>query len=324
MLREYASKRNDIQIVVRIHPREGRRQSGFDSEHLKQLEATFFENTDNFIIIWPNDPTSSYDIMELADICLVSYSNIGQELNRLGVPLLACTGNMFYPNDDFIQVATSPEEYKMKLDSIIDFEFTWQHLLKADRFYHWRNFIPSLNLGETVPVDVQDDSVWPEAPSSKISLINDILSGKQDLIKYNIEQWQNSLPKDAILQESEAMRQGIRFFLDKTFYPPKIYGKEMILLLRIYRKARKMLFHLFGKKVFISNSTKYDFIDYCIEFTTNTSNLDELQEKTKRDNNLRVLIQDGPNAILVHSGKIVRRMSPVIIRLAKLHNSSLL
>jgi hypothetical protein len=322
MLRDYATKRDNVQIIVRIHPREGSRQFGFDSPHLKQLKSAFTKNTPNFYIIWPDDPISSYDLMELADICLVSWSTVGQEAARLGIPVLAYTGNMSYPDDDFIQVATTREEYKKRLDSLLSMTYTWQHLVKAIRLYHWRTFIPSLDLGETVPMDIMDDTIWPEAPSSKVSLINDILSGKQDLIKYNIEQWQASLPKDALTQESEAMRQWIRYFLDKTFYPPVVYNKKIVFLFRVYRKARKILLHLFGKKVFILNSTKHHFADYCLEFTTDISHLEELREKTKYDKSLRILVEDKLDAILIHKGKMIRRMSPMVIHLAKLYDSS--
>ena len=41
---------------------------------------------------------------------------------------------------------------------------------------------------------------------------NDILSGKQDLIEYNINKWKNSLTDNSLAEESGAMRQGVRYF----------------------------------------------------------------------------------------------------------------
>src|SRR3989344_3631559 len=211
-LNDYAYKHKDLQIVARIHPREGRKQFGFDSKNLEQIKNELKNYSDNFIIIWPDDPISSYDLLELANVCLVAWSFMGQEAVRLGIPVLSYTGNMFYPDDDFVQVATTPEEYRKRLDSIIHMEYTWQHLVKAIRFYHWRIFIPSLDLSETVPVSFSDDTIWPEAPSSSLGVINNILSGKQDLIAYNMEQWKSSINIDSIRKENEAVRQGIRHF----------------------------------------------------------------------------------------------------------------
>ena len=233
MLCEYASRRDDIQIVVRIHPREGKRGAGFDSEHLQKLKATFTENTSNFIIIWPDEPISSYDLMELADVCLVAWSLMGQEAARLGIPVLSFTGNMFYPDDDFMQVATTREEYEKRLTTMIAVGYTWEYLIKAVRFYHWRIFIPGLDLSETVPLTFDDNAVWPQVPESKIEVINDILSGKQDLLRYNIRSWQEQLGNDSLQEESRAMREGIRRFIDKVFYPPYPYEVKLGIAFRM-------------------------------------------------------------------------------------------
>jgi hypothetical protein len=328
MLRDYALSREDIQIIVRIHPREGSRQFGFDSLYLKHLKSLFTENTKNFYIIWPDDQISSYDLMELADLCLVSWSTVGQEAARLGIPVLAYAGNMTYPDDDFIQVAITQEEYKKKLDLMINFEFTWEHLVKAIRFYHWRTFIPSLDLSETVPMDSEDNSIWPKAPGSKVNIINDILSGKQDLIEYNIKQWQDSLPLDAEFQEAEAMRQGIRYFLDKIFYPPATYGENIDKLLyisgKIWRKyLRRYWYNLINKHYPPIKKSEYAFIDYTLEFITDTSRLEELCQKTKQNKKLRIIMADGLSAVLIHKGKTLRRMSPVVVRLSRLYEDSL-
>jgi len=322
-LRDYVSGREDVQIIVRIHPREGSRQFGFDSPHLKQLKNIFTKDTPNFLIIWPDDPISSYDLMELADVCLVSWSTVGQEATRLGIPALATAGNMSYPDDDFIQVATDREDYKKRLDSMLDMNYTWRHLVKAVRLYHWRTFIPSLDLGETISRDISDDTVWPEAPTSKIKVINDILSGQQDLIKYNIEQWQNSLPADAEMQESEAMRRGVRYFLDKIFYPPASPKRNNSIIFRIFRKAFRILFRLLRPKSSSPKLEKDAFVDYDLEFANDISRLEELIKKTEQDKNLRVLFADGPNVMLIHEGRILRRLSPMIARLGKLYDSSL-
>jgi hypothetical protein len=199
--------------------------------------------------------------------------------------------------------------------------YDWFHLVKAIRFYHWRTFIPSLDLSETVPSNFEDTSVWPEAPASKIEIINDVLSGKQDLIEYNIKQWQNSLPVDAVALESEAMRQGIRFFLDKIFYPPATYGKNIDKFFYILEKIWKKYFYKYFSKLIKKNEFKFN--DYQLEFVLDNSHIEELLKKTKYNKNLRIFMLDGLFVILIHRGKIFRRMSPLIVRLLKLYNNSL-
>lgn len=326
MLRDYASKRDDVQIVARIHPREGKRQFGFDSQHLKELRAKFKENTSNFIVIWPDDPISSYDLMELANVCLGVWSSVGHEAARLGIPVLSYTGNLTYPDDDFIQVATTPEEYTKKLDAMLDMKYTWQHLVKAVRFYHWRTFIPSLDLGETVPVDFKDDTIWPEAPASMVGVINDILSGKQDLIEYNINKWKNSLTDNSLAEESEAMRQGVRYFLDKIFYPPNVDNKKKNLMskfcAKVLNKLKRIWHRLSWNRKYPTKKKEYDFIDYKLEYSDNKSLVEEFIKRTEKDKNLRIIIKDGLYATLIHEGKLLRRMSPMVNKLARLHEKS--
>ena len=313
-LRDYADKNKDIQIVVRIHPREGARQHGFSSQHLLELKKIFKRNSQNFIVVWPNDPISSYDLMELADACLVAWSTIGQEAARLGIPVLSYISNIYYPNDGFIQIATTRKEYKRKLDLILKTRFNWQHLLKAARFYHWRIFIPSLDLGDTVPVDFDDHSVWPEASPSMVKVINNVLSGKQDLIEYNVNKWKKSLKKKAVTQETEAMKKGIRYFLDKIFYPPRSYN----MLFRILKyTVRKII----GNNLWIPPFQNH-FKDYKLKYSEDFFRLSDYIKETKHNSNLRILLADGLQATLIHNGKLLKRMSPVVIRLAKLHENN--
>jgi len=111
MLKAYSTRNKDIQIIVRIHPREGNRQFGFLSRHLIELKEAIGQSTPSFIIIWPDDPISSYDLLELADLCLVSWSYMGQEATRVGIPTLSYLNGMYYSNDDFMQTANNLKEY---------------------------------------------------------------------------------------------------------------------------------------------------------------------------------------------------------------------
>lgn len=313
-LRDYASKRNDLQIVVRVHPREGSRQFGFESQHLRKLKSTFKKDTSNFIIVWPDDPISSYDLMELADICLIAWSTIGQEAARLGIPVLTYISNIYYPDADFVQVATTRKEYEKKLDSMLQMKYTWQHLIRAVRFYHWRTFIPSLDLGKTVPTDFDDGTIWPKASKPMVQVINDVLAGRQDLIKYNIKKWHNSLSADTAYQEKEAMKLGIRNFLDKLFFPP---NSRFDLLFRVWRYV--------GRRITSDNlwtPPERDFRDYHLKFSEETSRLRDFVKITRNNQRIRFVIASGSEAILVHNGKMLHRISPVVVRLARLHEYS--
>src|SRR5205807_8907478 len=102
---EYVESHDDLQLAVRIHPREGpNKREGGTSQHLQKLRREFGAYQHARVrIIWPEDKTSSYDLGEAADLALVSWSSIGLELARLGVPVLTSTrGIGFLPEGDFL------------------------------------------------------------------------------------------------------------------------------------------------------------------------------------------------------------------------------
>lgn len=318
VLREYAKHRNDVQIVVRIHPREGHRQFRFDSQHLILLKEKFKKNTDNFFIVWPDNPISSYDLMELANVCLVPWTLMGQECARVGIPVLTYTGNMFYPDDDFMQVAVDKEQYFKKLDGIIEMDYTRSHLLKAIRFYHWRIFLPSLDLSETVPNDFNAVNFWPFAPPSMIPVINEILMGDEDVIRFNIEKWKKSLSDDAEKKEKEAFEKAIRFFIDAIFYPPSNLKITIGQYIEIFKKIWYRHIGSFTYK----KRDNLKFKDYLLEFSEDASRTEKFRARTEKNKRLRILVVDGLYAVLIHNGKIFRRMSPMIVKLARLHHES--
>lgn len=322
-LSEYATENDQVQIVVRVHPREGVRRAGFESEHSRQLKAVLTDKqSESFKMIWPDDPISSYDLMELADVCLVSWSLMGQEAARLGVPVLAMTSNMTYPDDDFIQTAQSKEEYKSKLDAILTMQYGWEHLLKAVRFYHWRLFMTSFDFGDSVTRVLEDHDVWPRVPEDKVEALNDILSGKKDLIAYNKDVWFNTLFDTSLQEESEAMRLGIRRLLDVIVSPPKAKKHRNDIGYRILRKlcSKTPLKHLFMYTK--ENIILEDFVDYTLVCGEDISRIDELQQKSAADEKLRFAVRDGNDVVLIYKGLVHRRMSPVLSRLITLYETS--
>lgn len=313
-LRKYAETRKDIQLVVRIHPREGSRQFGFDSKHLNMLKREFKRKTKNFQIVWPDNPISSYDLLELSDICLVAWSFMGMEAARIGIPVLSYTANMFYPMDRFIQIADNRKEYKKKLDEIINMKYCWEDLVQAVRYYHWRTFIPSLDLSDILPSDYDDDSYWPKVPKSKTKIINNILFGKQDLIENNIKLWKNSLTKKTIFEEAEAMKKGIRRFIFNIFNPPANIGLMFRVSRFFNRKIRR-------NPLWIPSLGEY-FKDYRLIFTEDKSKMRNFLQMTKKDSGLVVLMANNLEALFIFKGKIKKRISPLAVRLAKLHQNA--
>src|SRR5262249_48888080 len=85
----YIEPSSDVQLIIRIHPREGaNRREKVSSRHLEILRERFSQPYQHVRIVWPEDPVSSYDLMELADIGLSSWSSTALELARFGTPVV--------------------------------------------------------------------------------------------------------------------------------------------------------------------------------------------------------------------------------------------
>jgi hypothetical protein len=324
-LRGYARSRDDVQIVVRIHPREGvNKNYSFASEHLTRLQEAFSENDPYFIVVWPEDPVSSYDLAELAHASLTAWSTMGPELARMGIPGLASTTGFFAPDDIFLQAAGTVEEYIRRLDALIAMEYTWEHLLGGVRFFHWYQIVSSLHLGPAVPASFEEQPVWPHPTKEHEEVLAEILSGKEDSAFFSIREWQAGLPVEAEAQEREAMCRGIRVLLDALFFPPvSNVPAKRALPLRILRRLLNMCFAWRPAILQDKQMPKEPpFLDYQLEFSSETEKTPEYIARTMTEPSLRILVaQDDCSASLIRDGKVFNRMSPLAIHLARLAHS---
>jgi hypothetical protein len=105
----------EYQLVIRIHPRVGATlRDGVRSPDFERYHAKYGGPYRNCRIIWPEEKISSYDLAELADCALVSWSTMGLELARFGMPVLSGHTDIVTiapPGEDFICLATAKDEY---------------------------------------------------------------------------------------------------------------------------------------------------------------------------------------------------------------------
>lgn len=180
---------NNIQLIVRVHPREGAsRIDSKESEHLAKLKVNFASPPANVKFIWPSAAISSYDIAEIADIVLTSWSNIGLELARLGCPVLTSTnGVSAFPWDDFMEWAPTRDLYKEKLDFLLTRPLTVDQLLRSFRWYNL------YHLGLSVDVeDIFQDSENPHLPipfrlSTNSEILNTLIVECKTALNINID-----------------------------------------------------------------------------------------------------------------------------------------
>ena len=110
---EWVSKRSDLQLIVRMHPRMGvgHRHSTISSDYRK-LKDAFATLPPNVVVLWPESKVSSYTIAEFADAALISWSSMGLELARFGVPVVAAFQRVGpVPLSDFINFELEADRY---------------------------------------------------------------------------------------------------------------------------------------------------------------------------------------------------------------------
>ena len=148
----YVENSTDLQLVVRIHPREGRRRGGVESQHLQRLRQAFDRSFGHCVFVWPEQQVSSYDLGEVADVVLTSWSSMGLEMARLGVPVLASThGIGYFPHDDFLEFGATPDTYFQALRALLVRPSSLEMIKRAGRWYNLFHLATSVDVGDVIP-----------------------------------------------------------------------------------------------------------------------------------------------------------------------------
>jgi len=212
-LTDYVERSSHLQLVVRIHPREGKnKRDAVVSEHLRDLQQNFsIKSFRHCTFIWPEDQVSSYDLGEIADLALTYISSIGLELARLGVPVLGShyePGVSFFPKDDFIEWEATPTAYFKKLEALLIAPCHLSTILHAFRYYHLLFLGISLRLADVVPdrnfTGLPNFKLTSEAPA-----IEKILVGNHSILDINLQRLLNTQSTAFENEERVALSQQI-------------------------------------------------------------------------------------------------------------------
>ena len=143
-LKDIAAEHPDWVVVIRIHPREdSNAREKARSQHLESLEKLFSDYPENMRIVWlVADTISSYDLAEVADKILTSFSNISLECARVGIPVATyCNDVSAHPTNDFIKFYQTKEELIEFLESVPSPQATTDQILIHCGTMHFEAFI---------------------------------------------------------------------------------------------------------------------------------------------------------------------------------------
>ncbi|HSQ27490.1 MAG TPA: hypothetical protein VLM80_10245 [Anaerolineales bacterium] len=109
---QYFAKRQDVQLIVRIHPGERYTTGPSVAQIVRQ---TLPEVPSHIRLVDALDPVNTYDLIELADLGLVYTTTVGMEMAMSGVPVVVA-GRTHYRGKGFTLDPDSWEEYIALLD----------------------------------------------------------------------------------------------------------------------------------------------------------------------------------------------------------------
>lgn len=148
------SKRDDIQLVIRVHPRlfPNKREKVL-SEAGKALKEAFSELPDNVTINWPEDNIALYDLAQITDVCLNATSSAGGELLALGIPVVCHEPERLfsYPRE-FNIVPAGISDYESAIDEALRQGWTYTNTLNAFRWKAFQFNDVARSLAESLPL----------------------------------------------------------------------------------------------------------------------------------------------------------------------------
>jgi hypothetical protein len=174
---------DDLQLVVRIHPREGaNRRDKVASRHLAMLRERFTKQYEHVRFVWPGEAISSYDLAELADVGLTGWSTIGLEMVRFSVPVVAAFNlHTPFPVGDVVRWRPTRDGYFQCLDEALRAKPDLDHATFAYRWSSLRHLGYAVDLGDVVP-DSEFTGLPPYRAPAAAGIVEDaIVHGKSVL-----------------------------------------------------------------------------------------------------------------------------------------------
>lgn len=152
---DYMKGRPDDRLMIRVHPAEVRMSGKVTRESLgAYLTQAWPSLPTNVSVIPAEDRTSSYDLMEAADVGLVLTSTVGLEMALLGKPVVVA-GETHYRGKGFTTDVGSAEQFRKVMDVALSDPTALERDVEAARRYAYTFFfraaIPFPYVREPVP-----------------------------------------------------------------------------------------------------------------------------------------------------------------------------
>jgi hypothetical protein len=200
-----------LQLVVRVHPREGaNRREATSSSHLLRLRERFDRPFDHVRFVWPGDDVSSYDLMELADVGLSAWSSTALEMARFGTPaVIAFDRHTPLPVGDVVSWSPTRQSYFRCIEEALHRPPSLDLVRFAYRWTHLHILGCAGDIGDIVP-----DSTYPGLPPfvmpKQAGFIEEVLVAGRPALNVNRDRLLVAPADDASATEEAALRRQLR------------------------------------------------------------------------------------------------------------------
>jgi len=154
---EIIREHHDTLFIIRAHPDELRVRKSSRETVAAWVEASGADRELNIIFIAPNEPLSSYELIQKSKFVMVYNSTIGLEASIMGMAVL-CAGKARFTQYPTVFFPQTVDELRNKMKEFLDaekIEVRPEFKRNARRFLYYQLFRTSLPFGEFLEPSVR-------------------------------------------------------------------------------------------------------------------------------------------------------------------------
>ena len=114
---EHFARRPEVQLVIRVHPAEMRGTVPSDQRVADEIARRWPVLPGNIWVVGPEEPMSTYALLERCDSALVFGTKMGVELAAMGIPVIVA-GEAWVRNKGVTTDTVTPAEYRAALAAL--------------------------------------------------------------------------------------------------------------------------------------------------------------------------------------------------------------
>jgi hypothetical protein len=201
-------------LVIRFHPRLApNARSNASAKYYQDVEALREINASHLHIILPDQSVSSYLLAGHADVVLTSWTSMGLECSRLGLPVVqAFRGANILPLGTFLRFKTTKEEFFAELIEALRAKPSIQNFKEAFRFTNMSFRAHEVDVSDLVPLS-EDGNLPPYKSPKNAGDIIRFTIGKESAAMTSHARQEAIQSPELATEEAKALAEVIPFLI---------------------------------------------------------------------------------------------------------------